>query len=630
MKPPPRPVKQQLADAMTLLQQGRIADAEAALRAILQRDSRNFDAMHLAGVAAVELGRLEEGITRIRRAIAMNPRSSAAHNNLGTALMRLEEFQEALGSFDRAIMANRENPQAHHGRGSALDKLGRLDEAIAAYGRAIALAPNYAEAYCDRGSALAERNDWEAALADQKKAHALNPGAAECLANLALVLCHFKRFQEALAHSEQALLQNPNHVTARTANIMALIGVGRLLDAEAQVDSLINFQPRLPDGYIWRARVLHLLGQPHAALTAAETALQVAPENITALNCLALALGNLNRPEEALAVFDQALKLKPKDSETLWNRALALLVLGRFEEGWRDYEHGKLRHAARLARPIAKPAWLGETPIGDKRVFLYWEQGFGDTIQFARYALLAAADGANVVLSVQEPLRRLFQNFSPAITVIGPNDTPDAFDLHSPLLSLPLAFQTRLETIPAWQDGYLQSQAAEVTLWSRRLPAGRRRIGLVWGGNPLHGNDANRSLPLEKFSPLVRADDAWLSLQKDIREADGSVLGSIGITDIKDEIGDFADTAALISALDLVISVDTSVAHLAGALGKPIWLLLPFAPDFRWFLDRQDSPWYPTMRLFRQHRPGDWDSVIASIGAALQTLPATENPRSVQ
>lgn len=625
MKPPPRPVKQQLADAIVLLQQGRIADAEAALRLILQRDPKNFDAIHLAGVAAVELGRFEEGVTRIRRAIAMNPRSSAAHNNLGTALMRLDKYQEALSSFDRAVLANRDNAQAHHGRGSALDKLGRLEEAIAAYDRAIALVPNYAEAYCDRGCALADKDDWEAAFSDQKKAHALNPDSAECLANLALVLGHFKRFQEALAHSERAVLKNPNYVTARTANIMALIGVGRLHDAQVRVDALIDFQPALPDGYIWRSRVLNLLGEPHAALAAAETALRCAPENVPALNCHALALGHLKRQEEALVIFDQALKLKPKDSETLWNRALALLALGRFEEGWRDYEHGKLRRAARLARPFAKPVWLGETPVTGKQLFLYWEQGFGDTIQFARYALHAAADGAKVVLSVQDPLRRLFQNLSPAITVIGQNDTPAEFDLHSPLLSLPLAFQTRPETIPAWQGGYLNSPAAEVAHWAQRLPAGRRRIGLVWSGNSLHSNDANRSLPLEKLLPLTQTDDVWISLQKDIKERDDAALKGAGLADLRNEISDFADTAALISALDLVISVDTSVAHLAGALGKPVWLMLPFAADFRWFLDRDDSPWYPAMRLFRQHRPGDWESVIARISAALQAVPATQN-----
>lgn len=613
--PPHRP---SLPEAIGHLQQGQFDAAEAVLLALLKREPRNFDALHLAGVAAIEAGRLNDGIPRIQRAIAMNPRSSSAHNNLGTALMRLDKYQEAFASFDRAVRANPDNAQAHHGRGAALGKLARLDEAIAAYGRAIALAPNYAEAYADRGCAFAEQDDWEAAFADQKKAYALQPDSTECLANLALVLGRFKRFQEALAYSEKALQKDPNSVTARTSNIMALIGVGRVPNAQAQVDSLVSFQPRLPDGYIWRSRVLHLQAQPDAALVAAETARLLAPENVAALNCHALALANLKRMEEALITFDQALKLKPKDPETLWNRALALLALGRFKEGWRDYEHGSVRRAARPKRPFLMPPWLGETSVRDKQLFLYWEQGFGDTIQFARYALLAAADGARVVLSVQDPLRRLFRNFSPAITIIGENETPAEFDLHSPLLSLPLAFGTQLETIPAWQNGYLRSPAADIAYWSQRLPAGRRRIGLVWSGNRLHTNDANRSLPLEKLLPLIQADDVLVSLQKDIKEQDGTVLRGAGLTDLENEVRDFADTAALISALDLVITVDTSVAHLAGALGKPVWVMLPFAPDFRWFLDRDDSPWYPSMRLFRQQRPGDWDGVIARVGAALQ------------
>jgi ADP-heptose:LPS heptosyltransferase len=222
-----------------------------------------------------------------------------------------------------------------------------------------------------------------------------------------------------------------------------------------------------------------------------------------------------------------------------------------------------------------------------------------------------------VVFSVQGPLLRLFKGFEPAVTVIGQNEAPTEFDLHCPLLTLPLAFGTRLETIPAWEDGYLTAQPEDVARWDQRLPAGRR-IGLVWSGSQMHANDANRSLSLAKLSPLFQPGDVWVSLQKEVREADRAALEASGILDVSAELGDFADTAALISTLDLVISVDTSVAHLAGALGKPTWVMVPFAPDFRWLLDREDTPWYPKMRLFRQSRAGDWDGVIARIGGALR------------
>jgi tetratricopeptide (TPR) repeat protein len=628
MKQPPRAIQQQLAQAIGLLQQGQFAEAEAALLAILKRDSRNFDALHLAGVAAVEAGRLDEGIPRIRRAIAINPKNSAAHNNLGTALLRLDRHEEALTSLDRAVAINPQNAQAHHSRGSALGKLKRLDAAITAYDRAITLAPNYAEAYCDRGCAFAEKEDWNAALADQEKALSLNPHSAECLANLALALGHFKRFEKALVLSENALQRKPDSVVARTSNIMALIGVGRIAEALDGADGLIHLHPQMADGHLWRARALMLRAQPEAALAAAVAALDRDPKDPKARVIHGLALVALNRVEEALGSYESALKLDPEHVEAEINRGIARLLLGRFDAGWRDYERRNLRHQTQGARRYPEPLWLGQEALQDQRLFLYWEQGFGDTLQFGRYARLAAAAGARVTLSVQDPLRRLFAHFDPSVTVIGQNEEPAEFDMHCPLLSLPLAFGTGLETMPAWPDGYLKASGDDTWVWAQRLPAGRRRIGIVWSGNALHGNDANRSVPLEKLLPLFKSGDTWVSLQKDLRKADQVTLNASGIFDPSGQLGDFADTAALISALDLVIAVDTSVAHLAGALGKPVFLMLPFAPDFRWLLDRRDSPWYPRMRLFRQDRPGDWDGVVAQISAALDTSASPLHIRS--
>jgi hypothetical protein len=243
----------------------------------------------------------------------------------------------------------------------------------------------------------------------------------------------------------------------------------------------------------------------------------------------------------------------------------------------------------------------------------------GPARDIAGYALLAAEQGAKVVLSVHDPLRRLFKDFDPRILVIGQKEEPSEFDLHCPLLSLPLAFGTKLETIPTWPEGYLKAPAEEVAAWAQRLPAGRRRIGLAWSGSTLHQNDSLRSIPLAKLTPLFQSGDVWVSVQKDPRDRDRTALEASGIFDPTAELGDFADTAALISALDLVITVDTSVAHLAGALGKPVWVMLPFAPDFRWMLRREDSPWYPSMRLFRQRRPCDWEDVVARLNAALAT-----------
>jgi tetratricopeptide (TPR) repeat protein len=618
MKSPPRPVQQQLAEAIALFQQGQFAAAEAGFRAIIKRDPRNFDALHFAGVVAAQSGRLEEGATLIRRALAINPRNAGALGNLGSALIRLGRYEEALTSLDRALAADPKAASAYHNRGFALMKLKRFDQAIAAFDRAIELKPDFADAHNDRGGAFSDQDKFDHALSAYEKALSLRPDYPGYMVNVALVLCKLQRHPEALALAEQALRITPDDTGALIARTQALLALGRPAEGLADADSALKITPGLVLGHLWRSAALILLGQPEAALMAAETARTLAPQDAAAHSGYGFALGNLNRLQDALAAYDKALRLKPDDREALWNRALALLALGRFEEGWLAYESRNLRRKTLVARKYPRPLWWGKEPLKDQQLHVYWEQGLGDTIQFARYALLAVAAGAKVTLSVQNPLLRLFKDFDPSVTIIGQNDEAAEFDLHCPLMTLPMAFGTRLETIPAWENGYLKAPPEDVARWDQRLPAGRRRIGLVWRGSQTHANDANRSVRLDRVLPMLETGDVWVSLQKEVRDADRAALQASGLVDVSAELGDFADTAALISSLDLVISVDTSVAHLAGALGKPTWVMVPFAPDFRWLLDREDTPWYPKMRLFRQRRAGDWDGVIALIGEALR------------
>lgn len=617
MNPPARNGLPGLADAMALLQQGDAIRADAAFAALLKRHPRHFDVVHLSGVAAVMAGRTEEGATRIRRAIGINPKNAAAHGNLGSALIRLGRQADALNSLDRAVALDPTYADGHANRGTVLLNLRRLDEAIAALDRAIALRPDNAEAHNDRGCALMDQQKPDEALASHEKALSLRPKAPSYLINMGLVLCALQRAAEALNVFDNALQVSPGNASAIMGRTQALLALGRPQEGLACIDALIAVQPQLAQAYLWRANALVLLGQPEAALQASETARSLAPQNAAMHNNYGYVLGHLNRLEEALDAYDEALRLQPKDVDTLWNRALALLVLGRFEEGWLAYEHRNLRRKTLAARKYPKPLWWGREPIKGQKLYIYWEQGLGDTIQFARYALLAAAQGAEVVLSVQDPLRRLFNCFAPYVSIIGQNEEPPEFDLHCPLMTMPLACGTGLETIPAWPRGYLEVSPEEVTPWAESLPRARRRIGLVWSGNQSHANDANRSVSFAKLAPLLQADAGWISLQKEIREADRPAFEAAGIADFSDRIKDFADTAALISTLDLVITVDTSVAHLAGALGKPVWVMVTFSPDFRWLLNREDSPWYPSMRLFRQESPGDWDGVIARVKAAL-------------
>ncbi len=618
MKQPSRATSRKLAEAIALLQRSEFAAARAAFGSILKLDPRNFDALHFAGIAAAQMGYLEEGEALIRRAVEINPRHAAAQSNHGSALMRLNRHEDALTSLDRAIALDPKAANAHQNRGVALMRMKRLKDSVAAFDRAIALKSDNAESHNDRACALMDQYKLEDALAGFEKALSLHPGSPYFLANKALVLTELQRPAEALEAAEAALLEKPDDTSALIARTQALLALGRPSDGLCAIDRALKINPELAEVHLWHSTTLILLGQPEKALLAAETARSLAPKDASAHRGYGFALGNLNRLEEAMVSYDHALTLQPDERESLWNRALALLVLGRFEEGWLAYEYRNLRHKTLAARKYPKPLWWGKEPLKDQRLYIYWEQGLGDTIQFARYALLAAAAGAKVAFSVQGPLLRLFKGFEPDVTVIGQNEAPTEFDLHCPLLTLPLAFGTRLETIPALENGYLTAPPEDVARWDQRLPAGRRRIGLVWSGSQMHSNDANRSLALAKMAPLFQPGDVWVSLQKEVRDADRTALEASDILDVSAELGDFADTAALISSLDLVISVDTSVAHLAGALGKPTWVMVPFAPDFRWLLDREDTPWYPKMRLFRQSRAGDWDGVIARIGEALR------------
>jgi len=619
MMHPAAPREAQLAAAIRLHQQGQLDAAEAAYAALLKRQPRHFDGLHLSGVAALQNGRLEEGITRIRRAIAINPRAAAAHSNLGSGLLRLGRFAEALTSLDRALKLDPHHAEAQNNLGYALTKLQRFDEAVAAYDRALALRPEYAEAHSNRGHALADRHDLQESLAAHETALRLRPNSAEFHSNVALALFALDRHVEALAAYDQALALHPGQTAALIGRAEVLLALGRMPEALANADEAITADPHVLNGHLWRARVLILLGMPDAALEATAVARQIAPQDPEAHISHGFALAACNRIEAALLSYDEALQLQPNHIEAQWHRALALLVLGRFQEGWLAYESRNLRRKTMAARKYPQPLWWGQQSLKDQRLYLYWEQGLGDTLHFARYALLAKAAGAQVFLSVQAPLRRVVQGLDPAITILDQNEVPPDFDLHAPLMSLPMAFVTRLETIPALANGYLSASAEDVARWLPQLPQGRRRIGLVWSGSATHRNDANRSIPLARLMRLIDNGDAWVSLQKEVRVSDQGVLQESGMFHPGAALGDFADTAGLIAALDLVISVDTSVAHLAAAMGKPVWLMLPFAPDFRWLLDRQDSPWYPGIRLFRQKSPGDWDGVIDAINAALRT-----------
>jgi tetratricopeptide (TPR) repeat protein len=578
-------IPQRFQQALALHQQGELVEAERVYREVLQAAPNHFDALHLLGVLALQTLRTESGIELIGKAIALNQNSFGAHNNLGNGLRDLGRLDAALGSFDRSIALRPDFAEAHNNRGIVLRDLARLDDAVASFDKAIALKTDYAEAHSNRGIALQMLQRADDAAASFDAAIALRPAYPEAYNNRGNLAKDLGNFDAAVADFDKAIALRPDYAAAYYNRGIALQELQRLDDALASFDRAIALKPDYAEAY----------------------------------NNRGLVLQELKRPDDAIASFERMIALMPNYVEAHSNQSLCLLQTGRFEKGWQRYEWRKKLEQPFGNRAFAQPLWLGKEDISDRTLFIHWEQGLGDTIQFNRYGQLLKARGAKVVMSVQEPLYRLFEQMSPDIEIIRADDVPAAFDYHCPLMSLPLAFGTTLETIPPPQP-YLSADKALRDAWDARLPAKTKpRIGIVWSGGTKHKNDRQRSIDLSTLAPLLAADVHWISLQKELKDADAAALRQTQHVEFHgDALTDFADTAAIIALLDLVISVDTSVAHLAGAMGKPVWILLPYNADWRWLLDRRDSPWYPTARLFRQDGTRSWGKVVSQVRGALE------------
>lgn len=442
----------------------------------------------------------------------------------------------------------------------------------------------------------------------------LNPQSSAAYKDLAIAQLDIDRPFDALASCDRAITLDSTSAESHRIRGNALLQLKLPQIALTSLDAAIAMDPGLASTHQSRGIALLALGRPEEALASCERALAIQP-NFAAAHDTA---GNIHFTRgcstEALSRYDDAISLDPNLASAHWNKSLCLLQMGRLEEGFREYEwRKKLRHQSGL-RSYGQPLWSGEEDIAGKTLFIYWEQGLGDTIQFYRYAKVAAARGARVVMAVQESLISLLKAVNPAIQIIRSNETPGDFDYHCPLLSLPLALRTTLATIPA-EKYYIAVDQGLRAAWSDRLaPRTRTRIGIVWSGGKWHANNENRSIALERLVPLISPSVDWFCLQTELTAKDVGLLRKLGrIRYLGDEVKDFADTAALIDLMDLVITVDTSVAHLAGAMGKPVWLLLPYNSDWRWLLDRDDSPWYPSARLYRQQNIGAWGQVINQI-----------------
>ena len=573
--------------ARTYALQGRSDEAKQTYRRALRLNGSDADSMQMLAQLLAEKDEAEEAIELCRRVIELAPEREPVYLHLAFLLKCCGEMQAALEMYGRAVALFPKSSDSHFSLGKALYEAGRPEESIACYERVLAMKPDDTEAHNCLGRVLHERGDLGLARESYLRAVTLNPEFAEALSNL-------------------GALQ---------------MDAGEYKTGEAILRRAIALKPDLWNAHCNLGSVLARQGDALGAIAAFRTVLMTNPRDVPALCSLGFTLDALGDEAGAASSFRLALEAQPGSSLARFNLSSHLLLDGNFAEGWREYEERwQVRQFAGKREPFAVPQWRGES-IRGARMYVYAEQGLGDTLQFVRYVPMLVELGAEVVLEVQAPLVALLQDLHPAVRVIVKSERPQDVDWHSPLLSLPGAFGTDLSNIPA-PVPYVRADAGKCGAWSQRLAAGELRVGVVWTGNPEHTRDRLRSIALSQFGRLAAVEGAtFYALQKGLTAAQREELALAGsVVDLGEALNDFTDTAAIVANLDLVITVDTSVAHLAGALGKPVWILLAHAPDWRWLRGRSDSPWYPTARLFRQTAAGRWDGVIEEVECALQTL----------
>lgn len=640
---------------LVLVKLGRHEAALAPLEEALRLDAQYAPAHVGHGNALLGLERHAEAQAAYERALAITPGLAEAWSNRGNALRALGRPADALISFDRALALASHDYAIHTNRGHALRDLGRHEEALRSYRLALVVRPRVPELLSQCGTMLVALGRDAEALACYDQALQINPDDIDVLYRSCVALDLLHGYDELLARSDRILVRMPEHAAAWLGRANALHGLGRHAEAAEAYAEVLSRAPalhvalsnqgialRMLERYsealesyddalqsmganaqllVSRGHTLQQLGRYDDALASYEAAIEVEPADAAGWALRGGALQQLLRFEEALDCYRQMQMIDPSKGDAHHEEAYCRLLIADFGEGWKKYEYRWVdADAARSRRHADRPFWTGRESIAGKVILLHSEQGYGDTLQFCRYASLVEARGATVVLEVPRALKDLLFSLSGVRHLVAIGEPLPAFDLQCPLLSVPLAFGTDLDSIPA-QVPYLRADITRLRKWEQRLAErahpGRLRVGLAWSGNPTHNNDLNRSIALATLAPLYSRGTSFVSLHQQVRERDAAALAQSGVIHFGADLEDFADTAALVRNLDLVISVDTSVVHLAGALGKPVWVLLPRVPDWRWLLEREDSPWYPNARLFRQHKPGDWGAVVERVTHAL-------------
>jgi tetratricopeptide (TPR) repeat protein len=583
-------VQQALDMAQAHIQAGRFLDAEATCNQILASNPAHPESLHMLGTLFHRVGQNEKALELINRSIALRPEAGGFYVNLGVVLESVGRVEEAIEAYSKAIILQPNLPITHFNLGNLLFHQKRFNDSAEAYKRALTLNPDYLEAAINLGGALYECGSSDEAAACYEHALALRADLPDVLSNLANIFFDKGQLDRALALVHRALQISPGLVDALNNLGRILLKLNRLDDALAQFKKAVEISPEKPDAYTNIANVLYQKGQLDEAVVSSLRAIAIDPESATAH----------------------------------WNLGICLLTGGDYSQGWKEYAwRSRVRGLKGVCKTFPQPRWDGRDLSG-KTILLHAEQGLGDTLQFIRYAqLVRARRPSQIIFLCQPELISLLEGQTDIDRWIRPGESLPDFDLHCSLLDLPVVLETTVETIPA-ATPILTANSEKEHRWRQRMIGfDGLKVGLCWAGNPSQKNDPNRSMPLPALAKLAGVHRVcFFSLQKGKTAALAQTPpADLRLVDWTSEIHDFSDTAALIANLDLVISVDTVVAHLAGAMRRRAWTLLSFAADWRWLQHREDSPWYPTMRLFRQERAGDWSSPVARIKDQLGDFP---------
>jgi tetratricopeptide (TPR) repeat protein len=584
-------IAETIRQAVQYQQDGHLDQAQTLCLSVLKADPDHPSALYLMATIAYQSHQYNRAREMLEKAVSIQPDVPQYYNTLGLILEALGELDLAVETYARALSLKADYPQACNNMAIVLHKTGRHDEAAEKCRQALALDPNFAQAHCTMGFILQHERKFDLAVKSYQKALTLNPRFAEAYNHLALLFNAQHLYNKAIDACAKALQLLPGYAEVHNTMGMTFKNMNQFAEAAQCYRRAISIDPNFIEAH-------YNLG-----------------------NCLK----KIGRCDEAIENYSRAIQLKPDFAAAHWNRSFAFLLTGRLAQGWQGYDW-RLKPQCRVytyPHRYDKSRWSGEPFVG-KRLLVHYEQGLGDCIQFVRYLPMIKSRGGTVLLEVPKPLMPLFHELPGIDELVEASmerKVSADFDYYCPLLDLPRIFETTLNTVPAAVP-YIHPDPAKVARWRRMLDGPGFKVGIVWAGSPTHGDDANRSCSIECFSPLAEIEGIKLySLQKGAAAEQLNISSLTGkVRDLASHLEDFADTAAAVTNLDLIISVDTAVLHLAGAMAKPVWALIPFSPDWRWMLERSDSPWYPTAVLFRQKRFGDWENVFRNVCEQLKEL----------